>query len=130
MVAKPSHIFGRNSISAPDAEAGVHALISQFGREAVETGYKKALKPRMGRSAVDDTTELFEFFKQDAADILAGGNPSKIRSNRALAKQISAVKPGHSRESTQRRIMGKLAKHRIQSSHYYAAMMAKEGGHG
>ena len=128
-MAKKSTGFTSQLIWAPDPQAGLWALINKFGRDAVHQAFKQVSKPPMGRSPVDDTADLFAIYAEDAEQILEGNDPFRLRSNRFLARKISEVRPGHSREATERRIMAKLARNRKKSSHFAAANKARSLGH-
>ncbi|MEM6898806.1 MAG: hypothetical protein AAF583_03400 [Pseudomonadota bacterium] len=103
-------------------KAGLGRLLRMFGAEAVEVELKRQTGPKIGRPAIDDDwQDLEQTLLEDAMIWLKGGDPLAERSNYSLAKAISERQPAVYRQSTHRRVMGKLAEKRL----YYILVSAE-----
>ncbi|GGE21452.1 hypothetical protein GCM10011529_30110 [Polymorphobacter glacialis] len=96
-------------------EAELQALIKRHGKAAVRCAATKLCKGRVGRKVEPDWPLLAPYVQADADAWLDGKIPEELRKNNAIAEDFAEKYPGQSRASTHRRIMGKLAKHRVTS---------------
>lgn len=91
----------------------IRRLIGMHGRAAVKASIRHLTGARRGRPEITADTALFaDLIKTDAVDWLAGRDPFKIRTNTFIAREFAKKEPGHSAESTVRRIHRKLSKER------------------
>ena len=119
----PKFTFG---LEPRNVDEGVRHLTMKFGRAAVKEASKRLTKAKTGRKAEQDESELREVYDSDAELWLAGKNPLKLRSNRKIAQDIATRKPGHSSDSTKRRIMQKLSKDRRVKMLWHAALVSRD----
>ena len=106
-------------------DEGLQMLIIKFGSQAVREAAQRQTKTKTGRKPQPDRQDLDAIRENDAKIWLAGGEPFKQNTNRKIAKEIAARRPGQSRESTERRIMSKLSKERRVNALITAAINSK-----
>jgi hypothetical protein len=98
----------------------IRRLIAVHGAEAVKREVKAATRPRRGRKQEKDGPLLHPFLEQDARDWLEGRDPFALRSQKSIARQVATENPGHSFDSTMRRLERKLASNRRRFMLYAA----------
>lgn len=98
--------------AGPTVDDDVRHLLVRHGPEAVKSAMKRALARKPGRKSIQDWPELQDILLEDAHLWLRGVDPFKKRSNNSIAINLVASEPGHSADSSKRRIMGKLGKRR------------------
>jgi len=97
----------------PTVDDDVRRLLNRYGRDAVATAMKRAMKGKRGRKATADWPEIDKILKMDARRLLEGGDPFAERTNYSIAKAYAEQCPGHSHAATHRRILKKLAQKRV-----------------
>lgn len=103
-------------------------MVDRYGAGEVLMAAKAMIQLRPGRKAANDLSLLLPYYQQDAVDWLAGKRPLEERSNNSIANAIAEAHPGQSRESTARRIRGKLAQ-RFQGRRWYMLVKALAASH-
>lgn len=95
-------------------DSDLRALITRHGKEAVRDAVKRLTKGTKGRKQERDWPIIGpEITHKDAFDWIEGRDPLKLRSNYSIARNFARRFPGHSAQSTHRRIMRKLKKQRV-----------------
>jgi len=105
---------GSVNLPEPDLRFELQKLQIRFGRAALIAELERMTKPPMGRPRLNDRERLTPQFEQDAWILLAGGDPYK-QTDYKIAKAHSEADPGHSRESTARRLRDYLKAHRADA---------------
>jgi hypothetical protein len=108
--ANPSRNF---DIVGPTVDDDIRRAIGRHGAQAVKDAIRRRTKKGRGRKSVPDWPEISEILKEDARIWLEGGDPFMARTEYSIAKEYAERCPGHSQVSTHRRMMKKLAAHRI-----------------
>jgi len=88
----------------------------RYGPAVVREEAKRLLKGRRGNRTKPDLVRLLTVFEADALEILEGRDPTKTRTNYAVAKEFSRKFPDEtvSIESPEKRIARKLRKDRLK----------------
>ncbi len=106
-------------------DSDLRALITRHGKEAVRDAVKRLTKGTKGRKQERDWPIIGpEITHKDAFDWIEGRDPLKLRSNYSIARNFARRFPGHSAQSTHRRIMRKLKKQRVWLYEIFAWEMA------
>lgn len=124
MPAKPGKELDPDEQEALDRQ--LQSLIYRYGAIAVRDTTKRLGKQKRGRKPEPDLALIGPIAKADARDWLDGRQPFALRSNYAIATELTAENPGHNAASTHRRIMGKLAKRREWMVAYYAWQISEK----
>ena len=109
-----------HALPPPTLEQEIRRLIAAHGADAVKREIKAATKPRRGRTPEKDWPLLHPYFLADARDWLERRDPFALRSQKSIAREVAANNPGHSSDSTMRRIERKLASRRKRFMLYHA----------
>ena len=106
-------------------EQEIRRLIAVHGAAAVKAEVKAATRPRRGRKQEKDWPLLYPFLQQDARDWLEGRDPFALRSQKSIAREVATQNPGHSFDSTMRRLERKLASSRSRFMLYAALEISR-----
>ncbi|MEY5007221.1 MAG: hypothetical protein RL764_537 [Pseudomonadota bacterium] len=113
-----------NEDQTDELKAAIARLSSKFGQAAVLKAVEGTKRRKMGRPSEQDWKELHQSMLADARLYLRGGDPLAEKSNYAIAKELSERKPGHSQDSTVRRLLRKLSGKRLKYVRINALLIA------
>lgn len=103
-------------------------LGARYGPAVVREEAKRLLKGKRGNTTKPDLVRLRTVFEADALEILEGRDPTKTRTNYAVAKEFARRFPDKTVaiESPEKRIAKKLRKHRLKFAARGAFWIAEE----
>lgn len=116
----------RLDLIGPTVDNDIRRAVSRYGAKAVREAVQRLVKLKRGQKGIPDWPEISEILKEDARLWLEGGDPFTARSEYSIAKEHSERYPGQSQESTHRRMMKKLAEHRIYYTLVHATYLSEE----